>query len=146
MKPIIMASDHGGYELKQQIKTHLMYKDYPVIDVGTDSIESVDYPVFVNKAVELVKKHNTYGIFLCGAGIGASIAANRHKGIRAGLVQSGQHGDDLARLAREHNNANVLCLGGRFMTELEAIDIVETFLKTEFMGKQHIKRVKMLDN
>jgi len=145
MKPIILASDHGGFELKQKIKRHLGYKDYAVEDVGTDSVESVDYPVFAKKAVERVLHHNSYGIFICGSGIGICVAANRNKGIHAALIQSGKHSEEYARLSREHNNANVLCLGGRFIDEDEAVKLVDIFLETKF-DKRHAKRVEMLDD
>jgi len=140
LKPIVLASDHGGYELKEKLKTYLMYKDYRVEDVGTHSADTTDYPIWVKKGVSQVLADNTYGIFVCGAGIGVSIAANRNKGIRAAVV----HSEDTARLAREHNNANVLCLGGRFLTESQAEKIVDIFLETKF-DQRHVKRVEMLE-
>jgi len=139
---IIMASDHGGFELKKVLQFYLEKKGFKVEDVGCKNTESVDYPVFVKQAVPkiLLNKENR-GIFICGTGIGMSIMANRTKGIRAALV----HSQTYAQLTRGHNDSNVLCLGGRFIDEQEAKAIVDIFLSTPFMGAQHIRRVNMLD-
>jgi len=140
---IILAADHGGYELKEQIKLYLTGKGYNIDDVGCFSTESVDYPKIVNKAIPkiLASKHNA-GIFVCGTGIGVSIMANRHKGIRAACV----HSEPYAQLCRSHNDANILCLGGRFINFDQAKPLIEIFLDTPFMGAHHTKRIKMFDD
>ena len=141
-KPIILASDHGGWEMKEAIKRHLVTNGLRVHDVGTDSEEnSVDYPILTKRGVDMVRHYETLGIFVCGSGIGVSIAANRYKGIRAALA----HSQVYAQLARRHNDANVLCLGGRFLEAREALRLVDIFLETEFEGGRHKKRIEMLD-
>ena len=140
-KPIVLASDHGGFELKQHVKAHLIERGIRVEDAGTNSEASVDYPVFTQRGVQLVRHYKTMGIFVCGSGIGIGIAANRFKGIRAAVV----HSQVYAQLARQHNDANVLCLGGRFLDPAEALRLVDIFLETPFLGAQHKTRVDMLD-
>ena len=140
MKPIVLASDHGGFELKEVIKEHLMYKDFRVEDIGCFNEESVDYPDMARKGCLSIKKHNTYGIFVCGSGIGICIAANKVAGIRAALC----HSEVYAQLARQHNDANVLCLGGRFLDVELALRMVDIFLETQFLGGRHKKRVDMM--
>lgn len=147
---IAIASDHGGFELKEELKKYLEAKlesgdlgtDNEINDLGTYSTESVDYPVYGKKCAEAVAggKYDR-GIVVCGTGIGISIAANKVKGIRCGLCTS----VEMARLTRQHNNANMLALGGRTTKLADAIDIVEAFLTTEFEGGRHERRVKMLD-
>ena len=138
MKQIILVSDHGGFELKEKIKAHLMQHGIKVQDT---SATDVDYPILAKRGVELVKHHDTQGIFLCGSGVGICIAANRYKGIRAALV----HSQIYAQLARQHNDANILCLGGRFLEPDEALKIVEIFLQTPFVGERHSRRVELID-
>ena len=138
---IILASDHAGFELKEQIKEFFNKENITTIDVGTYSKERVDYPDFAKLGNEKVLENpNNVGIYICGTGIGMSIAANRNPKIRAALWESTQ----FASLARRHNDANVLVLPGRFMTKRKAISIVKEFLTTKFEGGRHLKRVRKL--
>ena len=125
---IYLGSDHGGFALKAAIRTHLEKQGLKVVDCGNTKFDSADdFTTFVTPVVQGVLKHpDNRGILVCGTGIGVSIAANHHAGIRAALV----HNVDYARLAREHNDANVLCLGGRFIDENVALTAVDTFLTT----------------
>jgi len=135
---IAVASDHAGYDLKEELKQYLVSKGFDVLDLGTHSKESVDYPDFaaaMGKAIE--KNETTRGILICGTGIGISIAANRNPAIRAALCQSGL----AAKLARQHNDANVLALGARLIGIETALDCVEAFLATDFEGGRHQRRV-----
>ena len=136
---VAIASDHAGFELKSQLIEH--FKNVAWTDLGTQSTASTDYPKYADLLAEQVVKHNLRGILICGSGIGMSIRANRFHKIRAALCYS----EEGARLAREHNNANVLCLGSRMTPLPEAIKIVETFLNTEFAGGRHEARVNQLD-
>jgi ribose 5-phosphate isomerase B len=138
---IALGSDHGGFTLKEEIKEHLKKTGDEIIDCGTDSCESVDYPSFgaaVGQALN--EKKADLGIVICGTGIGISIAANKIKGIRAALCVNCY----MARMAREHNNANVLALGARVVGSGLALDIVDVFLKSSFEGGRHARRVNML--
>lgn len=138
---IALGADHGGFELKELIKEHLLQKEHEILDCGTDSGESVDYPEFgfkVGKAV--IKNKVDLGIVVCGTGIGISIAANKVKGIRAALCTDSY----MARMAREHNNANILALGARVIGPGVALDIVDTFLSTSFAGLRHTRRVEQI--
>lgn len=136
---IALGSDHGGYELKEAIKSYLESEKIPYKDLGTYSLESVDYSdigVLVAKAV--ASGEYDLGIVICGTGIGISIAANKVPGIRAALCTDSY----MARMAKEHNNANVLALGGRVLGVGSALDIVETFIKTPFShGNRHQIRI-----
>ncbi len=135
---IVLAADHGGFELKEIIKKSLLVADYDVVDVGCDSIDSVDYPDFAEKAVSIMLTGECQrGILVCGTGIGMSIAANRHRQIRAANCFD----ERTAKLSREHNNANVLCLGARVLDVDTAIQMVLTWLTTEFAGGRHQKRI-----
>jgi len=139
MKNIFIASDHAGYSLKEKIKKHLAGRN--VIDLGTDSEESVDYPDLGKKLAEEISKDTAdTGILICGSGIGISIAANRNLNVRAALV----YNPEIAKLARQHNNANVICLGARFIDEKLAKECVDIFLSTAFEGGRHENRVKKL--
>ncbi len=141
MEKIVIASDHGGFQLKELIKQQLVDR-YEVIDLGVDSEKSVNYPDYAHKLAKKIEDGTAQkGILICGSGIGVSIAANRHKGIRAALVDS----VTLARLCREHNDANVLCMGGRIVGTAIAEEIVETFLTTSFLGGRHLERIKMIE-
>ncbi len=142
MSKIALAADHAGYEFKDALASYLREKGYDVIDLGTNSPDSVDYPVYAKKLCSSVLSGECEkGILVCGTGIGMSIAANRYKGIRAALCTIPEY----ARLAREHNNANVLCLGARFVGFDEAVKITDVFLNTEFLGGRHQNRVNQLD-
>lgn len=139
---IALGADHGGYILKDKIKSFLLEKGYEVIDFGTNSADSVNYPVYGKKVAEAVaSKEATYGIVVCGTGIGISIAANRVKGIRCALCTN----STMATLTREHNDANMLALGERIVGDVLALDIVDTFLKTTFLGGRHATRIAMFD-
>lgn len=140
---IAIASDHGGFALKEEIKNHLRKREIKVVDLGTNSEESVDYPVYGKACGEAVASGKAdKGIVCCGTGIGISIAANKVKGIRCGLCTS----VEMAELTKRHNNANILALGGRTTPPELAIKITDAWLDTEFEGGRHQRRVDMLDN
>lgn len=137
---IYIASDHAGYNLKKKI---LNYFD-DLINLGTESIESVDYPDYSKKLCKniLDNETNSKGILICGTGIGMSISANRFKGIRAALC----HCPEFAEMSRRHNNSNVLILPGRFITDECAIECINKFQNTEFEGGRHTKRLDKIDS
>lgn len=140
-EPIAIASDHAGFELKAAIKADLEAKGARVLDLGTHGRDSVDYPDFANLlAACLAEKRATRGILVCGTGIGISIAANRHRHVRAGVC----HDVTSARMTRAHNDANVLALGARLIGVQVALDCVEVFLATPFEGGRHGPRVAKL--
>ena len=139
---IAIGSDHAGYELKEKIKSFLKGK-YDVEDFGTSSKESVDYPDFAKRVSEAVIGGFDFGILICGSGIGMSIAANKFPGIRAAFCMN----PELAKASREHNNANVLTLGARFIDEGLAEKTVKAFLETEFTNEErHLRRVKKMSS
>ncbi|WP_239647838.1 ribose 5-phosphate isomerase B [Candidatus Jidaibacter acanthamoebae] len=141
MQKIYLGSDHAGFSLKEKIAEHLRDKIYKVIDLGTNSNQSVDYPDFAEKLSDNVAAcEGGIGILICGSGIGMSIAANRHPKIRAALC----HNASYVKLAREHNDANVLVLGARFLQEKDALEMVDVFLSTEFLQGRHKERVQKL--
>ena len=136
-KKLYIASDHAGFALKSKLCD--FFKS--LVDLGTNSEESVDYPDFAHKLTnEVLKDNSNLGILICGTGVGMSMAANRVKGIRAGLVSN----NEIARLIRQHNNANVLVLPGRFMDNEEAKICVKNFLETEFEAGRHKKRIEKI--
>ena len=136
-KKIFIASDHAGYEMKTKLNEY--FKSF--VDLGTNSLESVDYPDFAHKLTnEVLRNEGSFGILICGTGVGMSIAANRSKGIRAGLVNS----VEVARLVRQHNDANVLVIPGRFMKDEDAKNCVQTFIDTQFEAGRHKKRVEKI--
>ena len=138
---IAIASDHGGYELKTSLIKEIESKGLRIIDLGTHSLESVDYPAFANAMAQAIRDGKAArGILMCGSGIGISIAANRHPELRAALVHDGL----TARLSRQHNDANVLVMGGRLIGPELAKDCLDVFLKTEFEGGRHARRVAQL--
>jgi len=140
---IAIASDHGGFALKEQVKAHLTERNLEVLDLGTHSEESVDYPAYGKACGEaVVNGEADLGIVVCGTGIGISIACNKVKGVRGGLCTS----VEMAHLTKQHNNANVLALGGRTTAPELAMAIVDEWLDTEFEGGRHQRRVDMLDN
>ena len=133
-KKIFIASDHAGFEMKNELINYFS----SLIDLGTNSNESVDYPDFAHKLTkEVLNNKGSFGILICGSGVGMSIVANRDPNIRAGLV----HNAELAKLIKQHNDANVLVLPGRFIDVQEAIKCVENFLNTEFESGRHKKRI-----
>ena len=139
---IAMASDQGGYALKEQVKQHLLERGVEVEDLGTHSEDSVDYPVYGKLCGQTVASGKAdLGVVVCGTGIGISIAANKVKGIRCGLCTS----VEMAHLTKQHNNANVLALGGRTTKPELAMAIVDEWLDTEFEGGRHQRRIDMLD-
>lgn len=135
---IAIGSDHAGFSVKETIRTYLESAGYAVSDLGTSSEQSVDYPDY-GQAVgqRVVSRQADFGIAVCGTGIGISIAANKVPGVRAALA----HDLNTARLAREHNDANVLALGGRVVTGEAAIEIVQVFLTTAYLGGRHQRRL-----
>jgi len=144
MKKLILASDHGGFELKQKIKAWLLESDQPIKDIGVKNGEPSDHPLLAQEACQLVLENpaeEARAILVCGSGQGMCMTANRHKGIRAILAGS----VEIAKLGREHNNANVLCLGGRFIEIESAKQIITAFLNTEFLGGKYQTRIEMLD-
>ena len=141
-KKILIASDHGGFSLKENLKTYLQKTGYEVIDYGTNSIESVNYPDFAKLLVTGIKeKIADKGILICTSGIGMSIAANRYPFIRAALV----HSVEESHLARAHNDANVLVFGAKFIEPKVAQKCIDEFLTTEFEGGRHTCRIQALE-
>jgi ribose 5-phosphate isomerase B len=142
LKNIIIASDHAGFELKKHLIQHLKNtKENIIYDLGTNSAKSVDYPDYAqNLAVKMLDLEDSLGILLCGSGLGISMAANRFSHIRAALCLN----EEMAELARRHNNANVLVLGARLLAEDHAIKIMERFFIQEFDANRHLKRVNKL--
>jgi ribose 5-phosphate isomerase B len=140
-KRVVLGTDHGGYTLKEVIKAHLVDKGYDVIDQGTFSEESVDYPAIIRSACAVVLEQGIPGIIFGGSGNGEAIAANKVKGIRAAVGYSAE----IARLARAHNNANVLSMGGRFIDPVLGCEMVDIFLATAFDGGRHERRVNDLE-
>ncbi len=137
---IAIASDHGGYELKEKIKIHLQKRSIDYTDYGTHNTESVNYPDYAHLVCEAISNGDyCLGILICGTGIGMSIAANKHKGIRAACCTDTYS----ARLTRQHNDANILCLGGRVTGDALASDIVDQFLDSSFEGGRHTDRIRM---
>lgn len=135
---IVLAADHGGFELKEIIKESLLQGGCDVVDVGCSTNDSVDYPDYADKAVSSILTGDCQrGILICGTGIGMSIAANRHRRIRAANCFDVH----TAKLSREHNNSNILCLGARVLETDDALQMVTTWLETEFSGGRHQKRV-----
>jgi len=140
---IAIACDHGGYELKLLLRGTLEDKGYQVLDLGTDGPESVDYPDFGFKLAEAIRDGKvSKGVLICGSGIGISISANRYTDVRAALV----HDALGAKLSRQHNDANVICFGGRMIGPELALDCLNIFLSTEFEGGRHARRVDKLSH
>ena len=142
MIKIAIGCDHAAFEEKEKLKYFLRQKGYEVLDIGTNSSESVDYPKFGHSVANMVaNKIADKGIVICGSGIGISIAANKVKGIRAALCTSCEH----AEMSRKHNDANILALGAR-MTDYELLESISTvWLDTEFEGGRHLKRINMIE-
>lgn len=142
---LYLASDHAAYELKQHVLAFLKtnFQEYKTIDLGTDSTDSTHYPKYGKKIAEaILKDSNSIGIAMCGSGIGISIQVNRYKGIRGALCNDEYD----AKMCKQHNNANILCLAGRKHTHETIESMISLWLKTEFEGGRHLDRVKMLDN
>ena len=141
---IVLGCDHAGVNIKDKVKEHVEAKGYEVVDVGTNSTESCHYPVFAKAACKKILDGDcTLGILICGTGVGMSIAANKHKGIRAACCSDVFS----ARLTREHNNSNVLCFGERVVGIGLALDLVDAFLDAEYLNNgNHVTRVAMLSD
>jgi len=138
---VAIGCDHGGFALKQEILQLLAEGGHQIHDVGCHSEASVDYPEFADKLCDAIKDGSAVcGILICGTGIGMSIAANRHRHIRAALC----HESLTARLSREHNDSNVLCLGARVLGVAIALDVVRAWLATDFAGGRHLRRISMM--
>lgn len=138
---IAIGSDHAGFELKQIIVEHLSSRNLDFVDFGTNSLDSVDYPDFAKRvADEVSNKDLVMGILVCGSGQGMAMTANRYKDVRAAIC----HNSDVAKVTREHNDANILCLGSRFIEEAEALKCVDVFLSTDFEGERHLKRINKI--
>lgn len=139
---IAIASDHGGFELKQKLLEYYAQRGTNLVDLGTYSSESCDYPLIARKMTDAVLSGNAdWGILVCGTGIGISIAANRVKGIRAALLYNAE----VARLAREHNNANIAVFGGRMQNFEDVVKYLDIFANTQFEGGRHLRRISELD-
>jgi ribose 5-phosphate isomerase B len=139
---IPIGSDHAGFQLKERLVEELKALGYEPLDVGTHGAESVDYPDFAHDVAARVERHDARrGVLLCGTGLGMAYAANRHAGVRAAVAWSA----DVARLSRSHNDANVLVLPARFVSEGEGVEIMRAWLETEFAGGRHSRRVAKID-
>jgi ribose 5-phosphate isomerase B len=139
---IPVGADHAGYQMKERLVAELRALGYEPLDIGTHSAESVDYPEFAHEVASRVEHHEaSRGVLLCGTGLGMAYAANRHRGVRAAVAWS----PEVARLAREHNDANVLILPSRFVSEEEGVEILKAWLGAEFVGGRHSRRVAKID-
>lgn len=142
-KRIAIGCDHGGFAYKNDVIERLVKNGYTVIDCGTDSSASVDYPVFADKVCnEITSAKADLGILICGTGVGMSMAANKHAGIRAACCEN----TFSARMTRMHNDANILCLGARVIGIELAHDMIDLFVTTEFEGGRHQNRVNMIND
>lgn len=140
---IFIASDHGGWRLKGELQAYLENRAASIVDLGPDCAESCDYPPFARAVCQQVlDNQSSMGILVCGTGLGMSMAANRIHGIRAALCWN----EFTARMAREHNDANVLCLGERVIGPGLAAAITDVFLATEFRGGRHLRRINLIDS
>ena len=138
---IAIASDHAGFDLKSDLAEYMEDSGYQILDLGTNGSDSVDYPDFAHALADALKQGKTIkGVLVCGSGIGISIAANRHEGVRAALI----HDALGARMCRQHNNANVIVFGGRMIGPETAKDCLGIFLNTEFEGGRHARRLEKL--
>ena len=140
IKRVFLASDHAGFLLKKKIGKFLTNKGIKILDLGTKNSSSVDYPDFAHLLAKKIKTKDNIGILVCGSGIGMSMAANRHKNIRAALC----HNIKSAKLSRMHNNANVIAIGSRLTKKNLALKCVNVFLKTPFDGGRHLRRIKKI--
>lgn len=139
---IFLGSDHGGYKIKEIIKSHLLERGYDIEDVGTHSTDSCDYPIYGIKVGEsVIANEGSLGIIVCSTGVGISIAANKVKGIRCALCWKPK----IAEMCRKHNDANMLSLPGLHLTSEEALEIVDTWISTEFEGDRHTRRVNIIN-
>ena len=140
-KRVVLASDHAGFNLKEEIKKFLIKKKREVLDLGTRNAKSVDYPDYAHLLSRKMKNNkNQLGILICGSGTGMSMAANKHKNIRAALCYDAKS----TKLSRLHNNANVMTIGSRLIKKKVALKCVDTFLNTNFDGGRHARRVRKI--
>ena len=140
---IAIGCDHGGFNLKQELVKHLVNKGIEVLDVGTYSLDSCDYPIFGRKVGEAVANNDVdFGVVVCTSGEGIMMAANKVAGVRCGLA----YNDDVAALMRQHNNANVIGFGAKFIAVEDAIKRLDIFLSTNFEGGRHERRVNLIEN
>lgn len=140
---LAIGSDHAGYDYKESIKTYLAQKGFTIIDFGTSNKDSVDYPDYVHPlAFEVASGQIELGILICGSANGVCMTANKHREIRAAIAWN----EATATLARQHNNANILCLPARFISIEEALKFSELFINTSFEGGRHQQRVEKIDN
>ena len=138
---LAIAADHAGYQLKEQVKANLLKQGYEVQDFGTDSDKSVDYPDFIQPLARAVEnKEADMGVIMCGSGNGVNMTANKYQGVRSALCWT----EEIAKLARQHNDANVIALPARFMEPEEAMKAVNTFINTGFEGGRHATRVNKI--
>ena len=144
-KTIVLATDHAGFELKEHVKSFLQNKGYNIKDFGALEYDSLDdYPDFIIPAAKYIAEHNLIGIIFGGSGQGEAMAANRIKGIRAAVFYNGPN--EIVELSRMHNNANILSIGARFLSNQEAESIIELWLSTDFEEGRHEKRINKLDS
>ncbi|MBR2650494.1 MAG: ribose 5-phosphate isomerase B [Clostridia bacterium] len=142
MRKIFIGADSAGYALKEELRAYLIGKGYEVVDLGTDSDASCHYPIFAAAVCESVQKEldTSFGVLICGTGVGMSMCANKYNGIRAALCSDTYS----AKMTRRHNDANVLCMGARVIGSCLATDILDAFLANEFEGGRHKTRVDMM--
>ena len=139
---ISLGSDHAGFAVKEEIKKYLTSKGYEVLDVGTNSTDSCDYPIYAKAAAKLVSEGSAkYGVLVCSSGEGIMMTANKVKGVRCGLA----YNDDVARLISQHNNANMIAFGANFMKLEDIIKRIDIFLSTDFEGGRHERRVSEIE-
>ena len=140
---IAIGNDHAGVEVKRKIERYLSQKGHTVINKGYDGKESVDYPDFIHPvSLDVKEKKVDLGVIVCGSGNGAAMTANKHKGVRAAICWS----EEIAALAKQHNNANIISIPSRFLDEKEIIKILDVFIEEEFEGGRHQRRIKKIDN
>lgn len=138
---IVIGSDHAGYDLKQKVKEYLSQQGFKIIDVGCDSTESCDYPVFGELVAQKTIERDCYGVAICGSGIGISIACNKVKGARCANVNNSQQ----VKLARKHNDINIVAFGARLLKEDKVFKLLDLFLNTKFDGGRHQRRINRLN-
>ena len=144
-KTIVLATDHAGFELKEHVKRFLIKKGYDIKDFGALEYDGLDdYPDFILPAAKYISEHKLIGIIFGGSGQGEAMAANRIKGIRAAVFYNGP--DEIVELSRLHNNANILSIGARFVSDQEVEKVIELWLSTDFEEGRHIKRINKLDS
>lgn len=137
-KPVAFGGDHAGFRYKELLKDFLLQRGLSIRDFGPDSDSSVDYPDFAHPVAAAVEQGAAvFGVLICGSGNGVAITANKHQGVRAALCWT----SEIAALARQHNDANILCIPARFVTEEQAVDILRSFLEAQFEGGRHANRV-----